>query len=166
RDRLIEQSAGIVAKIEQYALEIVADFPLELFHGLFQALFGLLAKGGDADVAEITFAPPADGLDPDHVAGHLDIERRLGPATERGRIVDRRYDLHISLLHRHLDAEAAELAPRLHLHVAEALLVQIAGVGIERGEHAVDGRLDELFVRDLFDVIGADSLEDVAEKVQ
>ena len=36
-----------------------------------------------------------------------------------GRIVDRRDDLDQPVLHRDLDAEAAELAARLDLHVAE-----------------------------------------------
>ena len=38
-----------------------------------------------------------------------------------GRVVDRRDDLDDAVLHRDLDAEAAELAARLHLHVAVVL---------------------------------------------
>jgi hypothetical protein len=38
-----------------------------------------------------------------------------------GRLVDRRHDLDQAFFHRDLDAEAAELAAGLHLHVAEAL---------------------------------------------
>jgi len=38
-----------------------------------------------------------------------------------------------------LDAEAAEFAAGLHLHVAEALGVHIARMRIEAGQHAADG---------------------------
>ena len=37
---------------------------------------------------------------------------------------------------------------------------------IERGEHALDAALDELFVGDRRDVIGADLLEDLAEQAE
>src|SRR5665213_3448815 len=37
------------------------------------------------------------------------------------RVVDRRHHLDEAVLHRHLDAEAAEFAPHLDLHVGEAL---------------------------------------------
>jgi hypothetical protein len=62
--------------------------------------------------------------------------------------------------------EPAELAPRLHLHVAEALGVHEARMGVERGQHAVDRRLDQLGVVRHLDVIGADALEDVAEQIE
>ena len=83
RDRLIEEAAGVVAKVEQDALEVVADLLLELVHRLLQAFLGLLAEGGDADVAEIALATPAHGLDPDDVTRHLDVERRLILAADR-----------------------------------------------------------------------------------
>src|SRR5919197_1025509 len=56
----------------------------------------------------------------------------------------------------------AELAARLHLHVAEVLLIEIARMRVEVGQHAVDRRLDELLVRDLLDVIGTHALEHLA----
>ena len=66
-------------------------------------------------------------------------------ARPRGRrIVDRRDDLDEAVLHRDLDAEAAEFAAGLDLHVAEALGVHVARMRIERGQHAVDGRFDQL----------------------
>ena len=37
---------------------------------------------------------------------------------------------------------------------------------VERGQHAVDGGLDELPVVGLLDIIGADALEDVAEEIE
>ncbi len=36
---------------------------------------------------------------------------------------------------------------------------------IERGQHAVDRRLDQLLLIGLFDIIGADFFEDVAEQI-
>ena len=49
------------------------------------------------------------------------------------RIVDRRHHLDQAVFHRDFDAEAAEFAAGLHLHVAEALGVHVAGMRIESG---------------------------------
>ena len=54
----------------------------------------------------------------DEVAG-------LQPGFGGWRVVDRRHHLDEAVLHRDLDAEAAELAVHLHLHVAEALGVHV-----------------------------------------
>ena len=62
--------------------------------------------------------------------------------------------------------EAAEFAAGLHLHVVEILRRQVAGMRVERGEHAVDRGLDQLLRFHLFDILGADALEDVAEQVK
>ena len=92
------------------------------------------------------------------------------PAQDAGlggrRIVDGRDDLEDVVLHRDLDAEAAELALGLDLHVLEALGVHVARMRIERGEHAVDGRFDQLAVVGLLDIVGAHALEHVAEQVE
>ena len=61
----------------------------------------------------------------DEVAG---LDAGLG----RRRVVDRRDHLDDAVLHRDLDAEAAELALGLHLHVGEAFGVEIARMRIER----------------------------------
>ncbi len=95
----------------------------------------------------------------DDVVGH---DAGLG----RGRIVDRRDDLDQAVFHRDFDAETAEFAARLHLHVAEALRIHVARMRIEPGQHAVDRRFDELGVVGLLDVIGAHALEHVAEQVE
>ena len=73
----------------------------------------------------------------DHVAGH---DAGFGG----GRVVDRRDHLDEAVLHRDLDAEPAELAVGGLLHVAPALLVHVARMRIERGDHAVDRALDSL----------------------
>ena len=88
------------------------------------------------------------------------------PALRGRRVVDRRDDLDQAVLHRDLDAEAAELAAGLHLHVAEALGVQVARMRVERGQHAVDRGLDQLGLVGLLDIVGADALEHVAEQVE
>ena len=83
-----------------------------------------------------------------------------------GRLVDRRDHLDQAVLHGDLDAEAAELAAGLHLHVAEALGVHVARMRIEPGQHAVDRRFDQLGVVGLLDIVGADALEHVAEQAE
>src|SRR5216684_7369257 len=65
-----------------------------------------------------------------------------------------------------LDAEPAERALGLRLHVAEALGVHVARMGIEAIEHAVDRTLDQLAVIGLLDVMRAHPLENVAEQVE
>ena len=74
--------------------------------------------------------------------------------------------LNQAVLHRDLDAEAAELAAGLHLHVAEALGVHIAGMRIKRCEHARDGRLNELLLIRLLDIVGADFFKHIAKEVE
>ncbi len=82
------------------------------------------------------------------------------------RLVDRRDHLHEAVFHRHFDAETAELAAGLHLHVAEALGIHEARMRIEAGQHAVDRRFHELRIIRPFDIIGAHALEHVAEQVE
>ena len=95
----------------------------------------------------------------DEVAG---LDAGLG----RRRVVDRRDHLDHPVLHRDLDAEPAELALGLDLHVVPFLGIDVARMRIERGEHALDRGFDELLVRDRLDVGRADLLEHVAEQVQ
>ena len=90
----------------------------------------------------------------------------LSPACAAGVSSIGETTLTSAVLHRDLDAEAAELALHLHLHVAEVLGVHVARMRIERGQHAVDRRLDELLVGDLLDIIGAHPLEHLAEQIE
>jgi hypothetical protein len=82
------------------------------------------------------------------------------------RVVDRRDHLDQAVFHRDLDAEPAELAAGLHLHVAEALGVHVARMRIEPGQHAVDRGFDQLAVVGLLDIVGAHPLEHVAEQIE
>ena len=95
----------------------------------------------------------------DEVAG---LEAGIGGR----RVVDRRHDLDQAVLHRHLDAEPAELAAGLHLHVVEVLGIQVVRVRVERGQHAVDRALDQRVVGDVVDIVRAHQLEHVAEQVE
>ena len=83
-----------------------------------------------------------------------------------GRLVDRRDDLDQAVFHGDFDAEAAEFAARLHLHVAERFRLHVAGMRIEAGEHAVDRGFDQLLIVRLLDVVGADALEHIAEQIE
>ena len=69
------------------------------------------------------------------------------PASAAGRAVHRRDDLDEALFLGDLDPEAAEFAAGLHLHVVEVLRRQVAGMRVERGEHAVDRGLDQFVGR-------------------
>ena len=95
----------------------------------------------------------------DDVIGH---DAGLG----RRRVVDRRDHLDQAVFHRDLDAEAAEFAAGLHLHVAEALRIHVARMRIETGQHAADGGFDQLAVVGLLDIVAAHPLEHVAEQIE
>src|SRR5690606_32943478 len=76
-DRLVQQAARIVPKVEQDAAQIVAHLLLQPLYGIAQPLVGLLAEGGDADIAHILFGPRADRLDANDVPRQGHVERRL-----------------------------------------------------------------------------------------
>ncbi len=201
RDGLLEQAAGIVAQVEDVALDLVA--PICGGRGCRSSRFRpsvvCSLKVRDADIADVVaFDARAHRADADVVAGQRDLDRLvqalahdlqldLGvdraahlldglvqgqalhlasssslvmmslarmPALDGGRVVDRRDDLDQAVFHGDFDAEAAELAARLHLHVAEALGIHVARMRIEAGQHAVDGGLDQLAVVRLLDIVG------------
>ena len=124
-------------------LDLGVDRPTHLFDGLVQGqtLHRFLVEMGD-DVVR-------------HDAG-------LGGR----RLVDRRHHLHEAVFHRDFDAETAEFAAGLDLHVTEALAVHVARMRIEAGQHAVDRGFDQLGVVGPLDIVGAHALEHVAEQVE
>jgi hypothetical protein len=79
---------------------------------------------------------------------------------------DRRHDLDDAVLHRDFDAQPAELAAGLDLHVLVDLRVHVARMRVEGREHAVDGILHQRLLVDRLDIVAADSLEHVAEQVE
>ena len=211
RDRLIEQTAGVVAQIEDEALQLVGRDVLEdLVDRIAQAVEGLFVELGDAQITDVAaLFTRAHRLDADRVADDLDLQRLGGALAADGQrdrridraahlvdrlvqaealhliavemgdevagahagaggrgLVDRGDDLDEAVLHGDLDAEATELAARLHLHVLEGLRRHVARMGIERGQHAVDGAFDQLRIVGLLDVVGADALEHVAEQIE
>ena len=119
------------------------DRAAHLFDGLIEgeALHGFVVEIGD------------------DVVGH-------DTGLRRRRIVDRRHHLDQPVFHRDFDAEAAEFTAGLHLHVAEALGVHVAGMRIEAGQHATDRGFDQFAVVGLFDVIAANPFEHVAEQIE
>ena len=69
RDRLIEQPAGIVAQIDNEALELIAGLGSEVGNRFFQAIRGLLVELSNANEADIiTVHPRADRAQADEFA--------------------------------------------------------------------------------------------------
>src|SRR5439155_5137533 len=60
----------------------------------------------------------------------------------------------------------AEFAASLDLHVVEVLGVEIVGMRIERGQHAINRALDQRLVADIVNIIRPHELENVAEQVE
>ena len=108
-----------------------------------------LALDGEHDVGADLAAHLVDGLVQRHALdfGAVDLGDQVvghDAGALGGRIVDGRDHLDHAVLHRHFDAEPAEFAAGLDAHVLELLLVHVARMRIERGQHAVDRRLDHL----------------------
>ncbi len=82
-DRLIEQTARIVAQVEDIALQLVVrDIRLEFQQRVADAIGGLLVELRDPDIADIVaLFRRADGFNFDDRTGQLDIARvALWPA--------------------------------------------------------------------------------------
>ena len=126
---------------------------------------------GEHDVGVGRAAHALDGLGQGEAQHRFVVEMGdqvagLQTRAMRRRVVDRRDHLDEAVLHRDLDAEPADLAAALDLHFPEILGVQIARMRVERGQHAVDRGLDQLFVAHIGDVIRAHPFEHVAEQVE
>ena len=90
----------------------------------------------------------------------------LTPGAARGRVLDGRHDREHAVAVRDLDAEAAEAALRVDLELLVELGREVGAVRVERGEHAVDGALDQLLGVDLLDVVLLDDRQDVGERLE
>ena len=80
--------------------------------------------------------------------------------------VHRRDHLDKAFFLRHLDSKAAEFAFGIDLHLGKVFGRKIVGMRVKRGEHAVDRSADQVFGRNLFDILRTDPLEHIAEQIQ
>ena len=178
-DRLLQVVGGLLVELGDADIaDVVLDLRAHRAHAddvardrHLDRLVLALAHDGELDLGVHRAAHLLDGLvqgEPlhlllvelgDDVVGH---DAGLGG----GRLVDRRHHLDQAVFHGDFDAEAAELAAGLHLHVAEGLRLHVARMRIEPGQHAVDRGFDQLGIVRLLDVVGADPLEHVTEQVE
>ena len=146
-DRLVEKAAGIVAEIDDVALELVGrNILLELQHRRFQSVGRLFVELRDADVADVlVLLMRLHGFDVDFRARELDVDLLLVLAA-KDRQLDRRVDDAAHFLDGLIERQA------LHAFVVDAG-DQVAGLDAgARGRRVVDRghHLDEaIFLRDL-----------------
>src|SRR5271169_190685 len=86
-DRLVEQAAGIVAQIEDIALQLVlADVLLEAVERGAQIVGRLLVELGDLNVADIVFLVGLHALDLDDLARERQLQRLLALLADDGEL--------------------------------------------------------------------------------
>ena len=68
------------------------------------------------------------------------------------RVVNRRNNLDDAVFHGNFYAQTAEFSGSLLAHVFKALFVEIAGMRIQRNQHAVNCRLNQFPVRNFFNI--------------
>ena len=95
----------------------------------------------------------------DQVAG-------LEPGAVGGRILDRRDHLDVAVFHADFDAETDKFAHRAFTQFLEGFLVEIGGMGVERGDHAGNGLGQQLLVVDRFYIIALDQTEYIRQLAQ
>jgi hypothetical protein len=83
-----------------------------------------------------------------------------------GRVLDGRHDGEHAVPQGDLDAETAEAALRVDLQLLVEIGREVGAVRVERGQHPVDGALDELIGGDVLDVVLLDDREDVGEGLE
>ena len=124
-----------------------------LAHQLDVERVGLLAGDGQGDRLADLAAHLLDRVVDAHAKDGLavdggDVVAGLDAGPGRRGAVDRRDHLDRAILAGDLDAEAAVFAARLVLHLAVGVGIEVVGMRIERGQHAVQRRLDQLLVVD------------------
>jgi hypothetical protein len=82
------------------------------------------------------------------------------------RILDGRHHFDEPVFHADLDAQPAKLALGADLQFLEGLGVEVGGMRVEAGQHAVDGLGNKLLVFDAFDVVVLDAPEDFGKGAQ
>ena len=134
-------------------------------------LVGAFAQDGQLDRRVDQAAHLLDRVVQGQAAHVLAVDLRnivAGAHAGLGRrgVVDRRDHLDQLVLHGDLDAEAAELALGLDAHVLGRFGIEVGGMRIERGQHAVDGVLDQRLLVGRRHILAAHALEYVAEDRQ
>ena len=124
-DRLIEQSARVVAQVDDVALEILADRLLGLVDRLDEVGVRLLVEGRHLDVGDVALVVRLHWVDADDVAHHLHVEGIVN-ALAHDRERDRRVDGPAHLLDRLLQREPDDL---LAVDVGDEVVGQQAGLG-------------------------------------
>ena len=156
-DRLLQVVIGLFGEGDDAEIaDIAFDARLDGANGddvaddrQFDRLVGALAQDGQLDRRVDGAAHLVDGFFELEAAHRLAVDLRDVVAGKNaglggGRIVDRGDDLDEFVFHRHFDAETAEFTLGLGAHVFGILGIHVARMRIERGEHAVDGVLDQL----------------------
>ena len=129
------------------------------------------AHDGDRHLGARLAAHPLDGVRQLHVLGHQAVDFHdavagLQPRAVRGRALDGRHDGQDVVPQRDLDPEASEATARLDLHLLVAVRVQERAVRIEAAQGSLDRAVDEVFRRDLVDVLGLDDGENLGEQLE
>ena len=130
-----------------------------------------LAHDGEDDVRARFTAPTLDGVLDVHALHvrvvQLDDEiAALDAGLESWSVLDGGDHLNEAVRLGHLDAHAAEFTLRPHLQVLERVRIQIGRMGVEAGEHAVDGVGDELLAINRLNVVALEIAEHLAEGTQ
>src|SRR4029077_120282 len=83
-DRLVEQTSRIVAQINDIALELWTNLPLQTFNGLLQISGGLLIEASDVDIAHVVLGLVLNRYDVDYAAHKLHVDRVVNTLTDNG----------------------------------------------------------------------------------
>ena len=89
---------------------------------------------------------------------------RLDAGLVGGCVVHRANHLDEAILRDNLDADAAKFALVFLLHLAERIGIQVIGVRIKAGQHAVDRIFHQFLVGDRIDVLVTHPLEYIAKQ--
>jgi hypothetical protein len=131
----------------------------------------ILAHDGDGDGRVDLAAHLLDGVVEGQADNRLAVDggeevAGLDASAEGGRAIHRGHDFHEAVLRGDFDAEAAVFAGSLGLHVLEVVGVEIAGVRVKRGEHAVDRGFDRFRLVEFGDVVGLRLGDDLGEQLE
>jgi hypothetical protein len=147
------------------------DHDLLAQHRQHPGLVFAAAGNGERDLAAGLATHALDRLVKRHIA-HRDVidtrdqVARLDAGLVRRGVFDRRHHLDVAVFAGHFDPHADEPALHRFLHFTEGFLVEVAGMGVERGDHAADGFGQEFLVLDRFDIIGLDQAIDIGQLAQ